>query len=196
MSEDKAPYGAEAREWAKAAQELRALMESAGLSQIAAAEELDVSERVMREYCSGRVAVPRAVLYAMRWVVDHVPNRERWIQAHWKKAGLTVSKGDKFACKDLGDRIAFYVNGAEEISGTLDELLARGLVSVHTSYSSDRFRLPTFTPSGKPKAELWIPVPAGQPLSDGLFFSEDRDTAETRVKEGVEMELWRAERVK
>lgn len=152
MSEDKVPYGAEARQWAKAAQELRALMASAGLSQIAAAEELDVSERVMREYCSGRVAVPRAVLYAMHWIVEHVPNRQRWIQVHWKKAGLTVSKDDKFQCKDLGDRIAFYVNGVEEISGALDELLARGLVTVHTSYSSDRFNLPVFSPGGKPAA--------------------------------------------
>jgi hypothetical protein len=147
------PYGAESKRWEKAAQELRALMESAGLTQIAAAQELDLSERVMREYCSGRAPVPRAVLFAMRWIVDHVPNRERWIQVHWKKAGLSVSKGDKFKCADLGDRIAFYVNGVEEISGTLDELLARGLVTVHTSYSSDRFRLPQFTPSGKPNAD-------------------------------------------
>lgn len=195
MSEDKVPYGAEARQWAKAAQELRALMDSAGLSQIAAAEELDVSERVMREYCSGRVAVPRAILFAMRWIVDHVPNRERWVQVHWKKAGLEFKKGDRFEQRQEGDRLLLFKNGIEEISGTLDELLARGLVSVHTSYSSDRFRLPTFTPSGKSKAELWIPVPAGRPLSQGIFFSEDRKTAETRMDDEP-MELWRAERVR
>ncbi len=150
MSEERVPYGNEAQQWEKAAAELRGLMGQAGLTQVAAAHELDYSERAIRGFCSGREPVPRAVLYAMRYIVEHLPNRERWLQVHWKKAGITVTKGDQFSPPvDTGKELVFKVNGKEVIRGALEDLQRRGIVSIHTSYSSDRFRLPEFVPAGQ-----------------------------------------------
>lgn len=47
------------------ANELRSLLEAAGLSQRGAARQLDIDERTMRRYCAGELPVPRAVEYAL-----------------------------------------------------------------------------------------------------------------------------------
>jgi hypothetical protein len=56
--------------------ELRALIARTGLSQRRAAEAIDVSERMMRYYASGQEKIPRAVLYALRYLAG-VPPRPR-----------------------------------------------------------------------------------------------------------------------
>lgn len=52
------------------ADRVRMLIEKLGLSQRAAAEELDISDRTMRSYCAGRDPVPRMVLLALERLVD------------------------------------------------------------------------------------------------------------------------------
>lgn len=52
------------------AQRLREYLRLAGLSQIEAARQWDVSERTMRYYCSGRYPVPRLVMIA----AEHAAN--------------------------------------------------------------------------------------------------------------------------
>jgi hypothetical protein len=197
MSEDKVPYGDEAEKWEKDAQELRALMDSAGLTQIAAGKELDVAERTMRGYCSGREPVPRAILFAMRWLVEHKPNNERWLQVHWKKAGLTVSRHDKFRLVENGKELSIRVNGGEAIHGTLDELTERGIVSLHTSYSSDRFRL-----HGPEQADgdsidvMWLVVPEGKPFSEYDYGSSDQAQVVALADERPRSQVWKVQRVR
>jgi len=52
------------------AQQLRALLESATLTQDGAARELDISERNMRRYAAGDLPIPRKVEYALRWLIQ------------------------------------------------------------------------------------------------------------------------------
>lgn len=47
---------------------IRELLERLGLSQRAAATELDIDERTMRRYCAGDTPVPRVVMFALRWL--------------------------------------------------------------------------------------------------------------------------------
>lgn len=54
------------------ADRVRELIAAAGLSQRAAARELQVSERAMRYWCSGDQAVPRAILLALEHLA-HCP---------------------------------------------------------------------------------------------------------------------------
>jgi hypothetical protein len=51
------------------ANKVRALIDRAGLSQRAAARELDINERTMRGYCAGD-KVPRVVILALERLVD------------------------------------------------------------------------------------------------------------------------------
>lgn len=53
--------------------ELRKLIERGGYSQRGAAKELQVSERMMRYYCSGEQPVPHVVMLAMRHLVECPP---------------------------------------------------------------------------------------------------------------------------
>lgn len=53
---------------AMSADELRALLLKAGLSQLRAAELLGVNPRTMRRYCLGETPIPRVVEYAMLWL--------------------------------------------------------------------------------------------------------------------------------
>jgi hypothetical protein len=55
--------------------ELRKLIAAGGYSQRGAARELQISERMMRYYCSGEQPVPRVVMLAMRHLV-HCPPHE------------------------------------------------------------------------------------------------------------------------
>lgn len=48
--------------------QLRKLLDRAGLSQRAAARLLGIDERTMRRYASGEYPVPVVVEYAIRWV--------------------------------------------------------------------------------------------------------------------------------
>jgi hypothetical protein len=57
------------------AEKVRDLLAKAGLSQRAAAREVDVSDRVMRYYCSGEEPVPRAVMLA------HIVCLQRQVEA-------------------------------------------------------------------------------------------------------------------
>jgi hypothetical protein len=156
MSEDRMAVGADAKQWERDAQELRVLMESGGLTQVAAGKELDVSERAMRGYCSGREPVPIAVIYAMRWLVEHKPNKERYLQVHWKKLGMTVSRTDSFQLDLVGDMVQLRVNNRPVLNGPLVAQLQKGIMSLHSSYSSDRFRIDVDLPVSKerPAAEL------------------------------------------
>lgn len=54
--------------------ELRKLIADGGYSQRAAAKELQISERMMRYYCSGQQPVPRVVMLAMRHLVNCPPH--------------------------------------------------------------------------------------------------------------------------
>lgn len=51
------------------ANKVRELIDRAGLSQRAAARELDINERTMRGYCAGG-KVPRVVILALERLVD------------------------------------------------------------------------------------------------------------------------------
>jgi hypothetical protein len=51
------------------ADQMRSLIERAGLTQRGAARELDINERTMRGYCAGD-KVPRVVMLAMERLVD------------------------------------------------------------------------------------------------------------------------------
>lgn len=51
---------------------IRELLERLGLSQRAAATELDIDERTMRRYCAGDTPVPRVVMFALRWLQSGV----------------------------------------------------------------------------------------------------------------------------
>lgn len=55
------------------AAELRKLIEQGGYSQRSAARELQISERMMRYYCSGEQPVPRVVMLAMKHLVTCPP---------------------------------------------------------------------------------------------------------------------------
>jgi predicted transcriptional regulator len=46
------------------------LLLSAGLSQRGAARELEISERMMRYYCSGEQPVPKVVILALERLID------------------------------------------------------------------------------------------------------------------------------
>lgn len=59
------------------ATELRALLESAGLSQRGAARLLDIDERTMRRYCSGDLPIPNVIVLALRQVIDQKHSPER-----------------------------------------------------------------------------------------------------------------------
>lgn len=139
MSEEQTPYGGEVEQWERQAIELRALLDNGGYTQAAAAAELDCPERVMRELCSGRVFVPRYMLNAARWLVEHKPIQERWLQVHWKKLGMTVSRNDQFRMDFRGGNVRMLVNGRQAFLMSVEELLASGIASLHTSYSPDRF---------------------------------------------------------
>jgi transcriptional regulator with XRE-family HTH domain len=52
------------------AEKLRALLEKLELSQRAAARDLEISERMMRYYCSGEHEVPRVVMLALERLLD------------------------------------------------------------------------------------------------------------------------------
>jgi predicted transcriptional regulator len=54
----------------KPADQVRELLVRAGLSQRQAARELDISDRMMCDYCSGDQAVPRVVMLALERLVD------------------------------------------------------------------------------------------------------------------------------
>jgi hypothetical protein len=49
---------------------IRALIDELGLSQRAAAGELDLGERTIRYYCSGGYEVPRVVFLALERLID------------------------------------------------------------------------------------------------------------------------------
>jgi len=51
------------------ADQVRELIERAGLSQRAAARELDINERTMRGYCAGE-KVPRVIMLALERLVE------------------------------------------------------------------------------------------------------------------------------
>jgi transcriptional regulator with XRE-family HTH domain len=51
------------------AQQLRALLESNGLSQRGAARRLDIDERTMRRYVAGDQPVPQVVVFALRRLI-------------------------------------------------------------------------------------------------------------------------------
>lgn len=58
------------------ADRLRAMLDSAGLSQRGAAKALGINERTMRRYCSGDAAVPRVIVLALERLRDTRPDRE------------------------------------------------------------------------------------------------------------------------
>jgi DNA-binding transcriptional regulator YiaG len=66
----KAP-GAQERSYSEPteADQVRALLTLAGLSQRAGARELEINERTMRAYCAGD-KVPRAIILALERLVD------------------------------------------------------------------------------------------------------------------------------
>ncbi len=49
--------------------QLQRLLDTAGLSQCAAARLIDISPRQMRRYIAGEACVPRTVEYALRWMI-------------------------------------------------------------------------------------------------------------------------------
>lgn len=51
------------------AEKVRALLERISLSQRGAARELEISERMMRYYCSGEQDVPKVVMLALEHLV-------------------------------------------------------------------------------------------------------------------------------
>lgn len=49
--------------------QLQRLLDLAGLTQRGAAKELDINERTMRKYVAGDASIPRAIEYALRWII-------------------------------------------------------------------------------------------------------------------------------
>lgn len=72
MSEDVTPYQAQQAEQ-PSAEELRGLLQRAGLGQRAAARELEIEERSLRAMCGGKQRIPRAYIYALRYLADRAP---------------------------------------------------------------------------------------------------------------------------
>lgn len=54
--------------------EVRNALSVAGLSQRGAAKILEIDERTMRYYCAGTHPVPRAVQFALYYLVLHIKN--------------------------------------------------------------------------------------------------------------------------
>lgn len=50
--------------------ELRALLAACGRSQRGMAKALDINERTMRYYASGELPIPRAVEYAIKYLLS------------------------------------------------------------------------------------------------------------------------------
>jgi hypothetical protein len=75
MSEDVKPYYTGRPSENPTPEELRALIAQTGLSQRKAAEELGLSERMMRYYASGQEVIPKVVIYALRWLVSQEHGR-------------------------------------------------------------------------------------------------------------------------
>ena len=50
--------------------QLQKFLHDAGLSQSGAAREIGIEPRTMRRYIAGDLPVPRAIEYALRWVVS------------------------------------------------------------------------------------------------------------------------------
>lgn len=51
--------------------QLRKLLERAGLNQSKAARLIGLTDRSMRRYIAGELETPRAVEYALRYVIEH-----------------------------------------------------------------------------------------------------------------------------
>jgi hypothetical protein len=208
MSQDQSVYGGESNYSHHAAQELRALLESAGLSMTAAAKILDISERAFRSLCTGKEHVPASILYALRWIAERRPNTERWLQVHWQKAGISVVRGMQFELSRDGKRISICLRGGERlIDDDIDNLRRHGVVSIHTSYSCDRLRLPELidhvvnsSPNREelPPGSIYLMVPNGRPLSEYSLAISGADVARNYLRrrelEGRPHEIWLATR--
>lgn len=59
------------------ADELRAALVAAGISQCGAARELGINERTMRRYIAGDDPIPKAIGHAVRWITR--PDRPKEI---------------------------------------------------------------------------------------------------------------------
>lgn len=57
---------------------LRALLDRGGYSQRGAARELEISERAMRYYCSGKHHIPKYVMFAVTAMVLLKERGEFW----------------------------------------------------------------------------------------------------------------------
>lgn len=206
MYQDQAAVCGESSYSHLAAQELRSLLECAGLTQAAAARLLDAPERTFRSYCTGTEHVPAAVLYAMRWIAERRPNEERWLQIHWRKTEFSVTRDMNFEISRAGDRITVCVRGGERLlDDEIQNLLRRGVVSIHTSYSSDRLRLPDENPplgltardeGDLPAGSIYLLVPSGRPISEySLAVSSTaiaRNFLRKREAEDQRHEVWLA----
>jgi hypothetical protein len=49
--------------------QLQKLLDSADMTQMGAARELDISPRQMRRYIAGEHEIPRVVIFALRWII-------------------------------------------------------------------------------------------------------------------------------
>lgn len=58
------------------AKRLQQLIDAGGYTQVSAAKELQISERMMRYYCSGTKPVPRVVMLAMEHIATCPPTRK------------------------------------------------------------------------------------------------------------------------
>jgi hypothetical protein len=147
MSEEKTPYEIEGEKWMAQAAEVRRAVDNLGLTQAAAARELDVSERSMRGYMSGREAVPRVVLYALRYLEENKPtNPSRFLQVHWKKLHFLPQRDMQFGIELRGELFSVWIQNDQYRDPIITErpfkeLLQQGVVSVHKSSTPDRFEI-------------------------------------------------------
>jgi hypothetical protein len=63
--------------------QLQKLLDAAGLSQRAAAREIEINERTMRKYVSGESRIPKTVEYAVRWVHKGKQKMSKNVIAVW-----------------------------------------------------------------------------------------------------------------
>jgi DNA-binding transcriptional regulator YiaG len=60
-----------------AADEIRELIDRAGLSQRQAAEQLGVAQRTFRDWCAGKAEPPKSIILALRYLAGQSPDDPR-----------------------------------------------------------------------------------------------------------------------
>jgi hypothetical protein len=104
---------------------VQALLDRAGLTQRAAAEELDIDERTMRRYVSGEADVPRTIIMALNLLVMTRGNERviTFVNSTGARLKYTLVGGSEF---DITDQEVKRLEGMNaKFKGEAKKLVAR-----------------------------------------------------------------------